>query len=99
MDYATRPTKVFKREYITDDTGTMVSSGDQWVKSLIDEMKDAGYARVLDIDLKQYIKFDSEKEVFAITYVLHGIYVGKAKAWTIYGIRDGVAVSDTPRTK
>lgn len=99
MDYAAKPTKVFTRDYKTDDTGQLVESGRQWEKSLVDEMKDSGYARVLDLDMKQYVSYDEKQDLFTITYVLHGIFVGKKKAWTVFGIRDGQIVADIPRTK
>lgn len=96
MDYSTRPVKEFRREYVTDDTGTMVTSGPDWIMWLEDEMKACGYARVLDTDLKHYIDFDEKTELFTVTFVLQGVFVGKRKAWTIYGIKDGKTIGTSP---
>ena len=60
---------------------------DQYEKLLTEDMRSRGYARVLDIDPAFALEFDGEGWKFLMT--IHGIYVGKRKAWRLEGISQG----------
>lgn len=54
-------------------------------KLLIDEMRTSGYVPVLDIDPQFSIKYNQEKDNYSFHLEIHGVYLGKRKAWEFEG--------------
>ena len=69
------------------DDSDMIRIKKQYEDLLVSQMKDSGYARVLDIDPAFSVEFDGQTWKFLMT--LHGVYVGKKKAWLSEGITQG----------
>ena len=60
-------------------------------------MRDQGYVRVLDIDTAFSVEFTGETWKFLMT--LHGVYVGKKKAWLSEGITQGKMIPRNTRQR
>jgi hypothetical protein len=75
--------KRFQIEVKFYDNSQLISLRPQYENLLIQDMRGKGYVRVLDIDPAFSIEFDGETWKFLMT--LHGIYVGKKKAWQLEG--------------
>jgi hypothetical protein len=58
-------------------------------------MRAKGYVRVLDIDPAFSVEFTGETWKFLMS--IHGIYVGKKKAWQLEGITQGKQVPRSMR--
>ncbi len=69
------------------DDSDMIRIKKQYEDLLVSQMKDSGYARVLDIDPAFSVEFDGQTWKFLMT--LHGVYVGKKKAWQLEGMTQG----------
>jgi hypothetical protein len=60
-----------------------------WIESLLDEqMRDKGYVPVLDIAPAFSTEYTIQN-TFKWVVTIHGVYVGKVKAWQIEGIEKG----------
>lgn len=66
------------------DNAQLISLRPQYENLLVQDMRGKGYVRVLDIDPAFSIEFTGETWKFLMT--LHGIYIGKKKAWQFEGI-------------
>ena len=75
--------KRFQIEVKFYDNSQLISLRPQYENLLIQDMRGKGYVRVLDIDPAFSIEFNGETWKFLMT--LHGIYVGKKKAWQLEG--------------
>jgi len=75
--------KRFQIEVQFYDNSQLISLRPQYENLLIQDMRGKGYVRVLDIDPAFSIEFNGETWKFLMT--LHGIYVGKKKAWQLEG--------------
>ncbi len=73
------------------DDSNMIRIKKQYEDLLTGQMKDSGYARVLDIDPAFSVEFDGQTWKFLMT--IHGIYVGKKKAWQLEGITQGKLIA------
>ena len=73
------------------DDSDMIRIKKQYEDLLVSQMKDSGYARVLDIDPAFSVEFDGQTWKFLMT--IHGIYVGKKKAWQLEGITQGKLIA------
>jgi hypothetical protein len=69
------------------DDSDMIRVKYQYESMLSHQMRDQGYARVLDIDPAFSVEFDGLTWKFLMT--LHGVYVGKKKACEVEGISQG----------
>jgi len=69
------------------DDSDMIRVKKQYDDLLVKQMKDAGYIRVLDIDPAFSVEFDGQTWKFLMT--IHGVYVGKKKAWQLEGMTQG----------
>ena len=69
------------------DDSDIIRIRHQYESLLTHQMRDKGYVRVLDIDTAFSVEFTGETWKFLMT--LHGIYVGKKKAWQSEGITQG----------
>jgi len=79
-----RPIKRFQVKVEFADDSDMIRVKNQYENLLTYDMRTKGYARVLDIDPAFSIEFTGETWKFIMT--IHGIYVGKKKAWQSEGI-------------
>jgi hypothetical protein len=73
-----------------NDDSDIIRLKAQYENMLNYQMRDAGYARLLDLDSGFSVEFNGETWKFLMT--LHGIYVGKKKAWASEGITQGKLV-------
>ena len=76
--------KRFQIEVEFNDDSQIISLRPQYENLLVQDMRGKGYVRVLDIDPAFSIEFTGETWRFLMT--LHGIYVGRKKAWQFEGI-------------
>lgn len=79
--------KRFQIEVQFYDNSQLISLKPQYENLLVQDMRGKGYIRVLDIDPAFSIEFNGETWKFLMT--LHGIYVGKKKAWQLEGMTQG----------
>ena len=79
--------KRFQVEVVFKDDSDMIRIRAQYESLLTHDMKSKGYLRILDIDPAFSVEFNGETWKFLMT--LHGIYVGKKKAWQSEGITQG----------
>jgi len=77
------------------DDSEIIKIKHQYEGMLTHQMRDKGYARVLDIDPAFAIEFTGETWKFLMT--LHGVYVGKKKAWLSEGMSQGKLISRNMR--
>lgn len=75
--------KRFQIEVEFHDDSQIISLRPQYENLLVQDMRGKGYVRVLDIDPAFSIEFTGETWRFLMT--LHGIYVGRKKAWQFEG--------------
>jgi hypothetical protein len=85
--------KRFQIEVEFNDDSQIISLRPQYENLLIQDMRGKGYVRVLDIDPAFSIEFTGATWRFLMT--LHGIYVGRKKAWQFEGITQNKLI---PRT-
>jgi hypothetical protein len=76
------------------DDSDLIRIKNQYINLLTSQMKDKGYVPVLDIDPAFSVEFTGETWKFLMT--IHGVYVGKKKAWDTLGMTQGKL---TPRTQ
>ncbi len=69
------------------DDSDMIRVKAQYENLLLQDMRNKGYVRVLDIDTNFSVEFTGETWVFLMT--LYGVYIGKKKAWLSEGITQG----------
>lgn len=65
----------------------MIRVKNQYENLLTHDMRVKGYARLLDIDPAFSVEFTGETWKFLMT--IHGVYVGRRKAWQSEGITQG----------
>lgn len=75
--------KRFQIDVQFHDNAQLISLRPQYENLLVQDMRGKGYVRVLDIDPAFSIEFTGETWKFLMT--LHGIYIGKKKAWQFEG--------------
>ena len=82
-----RRIKRFQVQVEFHDNSQLISLKPQYENLLIQDMRGKGYIRVLDIDPAFSVEFTGESWKFLMT--LHGVYVGRRKAWLSEGITQG----------
>jgi len=82
-----KPIKRFKVDVEFADDSDMIRIKNQYENLLTHDMRSRGYVRVLDIDPAFSVEFTGETWKFIMT--IHGVYVGKKKAWQSEGITQG----------
>ena len=82
-----RKIKRFQIEVEFDDNSRLISLRPQYENLLTQDMRGKGYVRVLDIDPAFSVEFTGETWKFLMS--IHGVYVGKKKAWQLEGITQG----------
>ena len=79
------------------DNAQLISLRPQYENLITHDMRSKGYARLLDVDPAFSVEFTGETWKFLMT--LHGVYVGKKKAWQLEGITQGKLIPrNTPQT-
>lgn len=73
------------------DDSNMIKIKKQYENLLVDQMRESGYTRVLDIDPSFSVEFDGQTWKFLMT--IHGVYVGKKRSWQLEGITQGKLIA------
>lgn len=73
------------------DNAQLISLRPQYESLLTQDMRGKGYIRLLDIDSAFSVEFTGETWRFLMT--LHGVYVGKKRAWQLEGITQGKLIA------
>lgn len=79
--------KRFSIDVIFNNDSDMIRIRAQYESLLVQKMRHQGYVLVLDINPAFSVEFDGQTWKFKLT--LHGIYVGKKKAWQYEGWTQG----------
>jgi len=90
-----RKIKRFQIDVEFQDNAQLISLRPQYETLLIQDMRGKGYVRVLDIDPAFSVEFTGETWKFLMS--IHGVYVGKKKAWQLEGITQGKSIPRTTR--
>jgi hypothetical protein len=90
-----RKIKRFQIDVEFQDNAQLISLRPQYENLLIQDMRGKGYVRVLDIDPAFSVEFTGETWKFLMS--IHGVYVGKKKAWQLEGITQGKSIPRTTR--
>ena len=90
-----RKIKRFQINVEFQDNSQLISLRPQYENLLIQDMRGKGYVRVLDIDPAFSVEFTGETWKFLMS--IHGIYVGKKKAWQLEGITQGKSIPRSTR--
>ena len=90
-----RKIKRFQIDVEFHDNAQLISLRPQYENLLIQDMRGKGYVRVLDIDPAFSVDFTGETWKFLMS--IHGVYVGKKKAWQSEGITQGKSIPRTTR--
>ena len=90
-----RKIKRFQIEVQFDDNSRLISLRPQYENLLTQDMRGKGYIRVLDIDPAFSVEFTGETWKFLMS--IHGVYVGKKKAWQLEGITQGKLIPRSTR--
>jgi hypothetical protein len=81
--------KRFKVEGTFRDDSDMIRIRAQFESTLIQSMRGDGYIPVLDIDPAFSVSYNVEDKKWSFVLTIHGIYIGKVKAWQIEGFSNG----------
>jgi hypothetical protein len=90
-----RRIKRFQIDVEFHDNAQLISLRPQYENLLIQDMRGKGYVRVLDIDPAFSVDFTGETWKFLMS--IHGVYVGKKKAWQSEGITQGKSIPRSTR--
>ena len=90
-----RKIKRFQIDVEFQDNAQLISLRPQYENLLIQDMRGKGYVRVLDIDPAFSVEFTGETWKFLMS--IHGVYVGKKRAWQLEGITQGKSIPRTTR--
>ena len=90
-----RKIKRFQIDVEFQDNAQLISLRPQYENLLIQDMRGKGYVRILDIDPAFSVEFTGETWKFLMS--IHGVYVGKKKAWQLEGITQGKSIPRTTR--
>ena len=90
-----RKIKRFQIEVQFQDNSQLISLRPQYENLLTQDMRGKGYLRVLDIDPMFSVEFTGETWKFLMS--IHGVYVGKKKAWLSEGITQGKSIPRNTR--
>ena len=90
-----RKIKRFQINVEFQDNSQLISLRPQFENLLIQDMRGKGYVRVLDIDPAFSVEFTGETWKFLMS--IHGVYVGKKKAWQSEGITQGKSIPRNTR--
>ena len=79
-----KPIKVFKLAGIIKDDAAIGRLRLEYVRMLVQDMRENGYALRLDIDPDFTIQYNSKHEYFEFKLSIYGTYIGRKKSkWTV----------------
>jgi hypothetical protein len=81
--------KRFQIDGILKDDSDIIRLRKEYELVLIESMREDGYIRVLDIDPAFSVSYNQEENIWSFVLTIHGVYVGKVKAWQIEGCSNG----------
>jgi hypothetical protein len=88
--------KRFQIKVVFKDDSDLIRTRAQYESLLTHDMKSKGYARLLDLDPGFSVSWtDGKTWEFLLT--MHGIYVGRKKAWQSAGISQGKLIPRSMR--
>ena len=90
-----RRIKRFQIDVEFEDNSQLISLRPQYENLLTHDMRGKGYVRVLDVDPAFSVQFTGETWKFLMS--IHGIYVGRRRAWQLEGITQGKSIPRTTR--
>lgn len=76
-----------------------IQTRDRLIHNIETDMREDGYAPVLDLTPQFTREYDAEHEVFNFKLTIYGVYVGKETAWQTAGLTNGRAALSTQRDK
>jgi hypothetical protein len=76
--------KRFQHKVQVKDSSVWIRTARQHINSLTDQMRSQGYVPVLD--LNPHASVDYTGKVFNYVITIHGIYIGRKRAWEIEGL-------------
>ena len=76
----------------------LIQTRDTIHKVMVDQMKDEGFALLLDLDPVWKMSWVKE-DIYSFTYTLQGVYVGKDVSWQTEGILNGKRLPITAKNK
>jgi hypothetical protein len=82
-----RRIKRFQIDVEFEDNSQLISLRPQYENLLTQDMRGKGYVRILDVDPAFSVQFTGETWKFLMS--IHGIYVGRRRAWQLEGITQG----------
>lgn len=81
--------KTFTTEGIVADEADILENRTTLVEWTEGQMRDDGYAPVLDLDPQYTIEYVPEQEHFKFTLSVYGTFVGEEQAWLVAGMMHG----------
>jgi hypothetical protein len=88
--------KRFQLEVTVKDSSVYMKKVESYVKMLEDDMRSKGYIPVLDLGV--HTKVDYNGKAFNYTLTMHGVYLGRKKAWETQGLAGGKIIPKTTTT-
>ena len=70
----------------------LVQSREELERNLEDQMRDAGYVPVLDMDPQFTLDYIPADENFKFNLTIYGVKVGRQQSWSIAGIMNGKVI-------
>jgi hypothetical protein len=76
-------------------TGTFRDDSDiiriraQYESLLVQSLRGDGYVPVLDMDPAFSVSYNQQENNWSFILTIHGVYIGKVKAWQVEGFSDG----------
>lgn len=91
-----------KDYHLTGTVGwsNIVETRERLIREVENDMRDDGYAPLLDLEPQFSRSYNSETETFDFHVTVYGMYVGEEEAWQIAGLANGRPVPKyTPKNK
>jgi hypothetical protein len=80
---------IIRRFAVKGIAKTPVRLKEDWDHLLLTEMKELGYAQLLDLEPFFETRYDHEKDWYEFQYALHGVWVGMEEASKCAGMING----------
>ena len=78
--------KRFQLDGIIGDDADLPRLHEQHFNMIINQMRYDGYVQLLDVEPAFSIEYDKTKQNYKFLLTVQGVYVGKVKAKSVYGI-------------
>lgn len=92
--------KRFSLEGMGKDRSKLFDLRDSFQRLLTEDMRQKGYVPLLDFGPLWNTEYNPRTEKYYVDMSVYGIYVGKAKSWTIEGISaEGKLLPRIPKNK